>query len=281
MRRPASILLILFGSLTLFFLVAPMLVIVFASFDPGEFFNFPPRSFSGHWYHAFLHDRDWRRALIFSLTIAALTGVAATIIGGLAGIAVGRIAPRWRRPLYPLLIAPLAVPSVVLAIAFYGIVLRLHIVGSTFAFVTANTLLTAPLVALLVAGAASGIDPWLEYASLSCGYGRLQTVLRITAPLIAPTALAGGVLAALLTLDEVVMSIFLVAPGRTPLAVMMYLQVQTGTPPIVTAASSVLIAASVVIIVALTILRYLFALRGRSIAATTALAAEPAEPAHV
>jgi putative spermidine/putrescine transport system permease protein len=278
MRRPGNILLILFGGLTLFFLVAPMLVIVFASFDPGDFFTFPPESFSARWYHAFLHDHDWRNALTLSLTIAALTGLAATIIGGFAGIAVGRIAPRWRRPLYPLLIAPLAVPSVVLAIAFYGIVLRLHLVGTLFAFVTANTLLTAPLVALLVAGAASGIDPWLEYASLSCGYGRFQTVLRVTAPLIAPTAIAGGVLAALLTLDEVVMSIFLVAPGRTPLAVMMYLQVQTGTPPIVTAASSLLIGASVAIIVVLTVLRYLLGLRGRSV--TTAALTSETEAAH-
>jgi putative spermidine/putrescine transport system permease protein len=144
---------------------------------------------------------------------------------------------------------------IVLAISYYGIALDLHLVGSLVGFVLANTLLTAPLVALFVAASAAGVDRRLEYASLACGAGPWRTVARITLPLVAPTALAGGALAFLLSLDEVVMSLFLVSPGRTPLAVKMFLEVQTGTAPIVTAAATFLIAVSVVVVGVLTLVR--------------------------
>ena len=178
---------------------------------------------SSRWYSEFLGDESWRSSIFLTLTIAALTGLLSMMIGALAGIAVARAPTALRRVLYMRLIAPLTVPVIVLAISYYGIALDLHLVGSLVGFVLANTLLTAPLVALFVAASAAGVDRRLEYASLSCGAGPWRTVARVTLPLVAPTAIAGGALAFLLSLDEVVMSLFLVAPGRTPLAVKMFL----------------------------------------------------------
>ena len=221
------------GCGALLFLVAPMLIVALASLDPSDFFTFPPETVSDRWYSEFLGDDSWRSSIVLTLTIAALTGLLSTLIGAFAGIAVARAPTALRRILYIALIAPLTVPVIVLAISYYGIALDLQLVGSLVGFVLANTLLTAPLVALFVAAAAAGVDPRLEYASLSCGAGPWRTVARVTLPLVAPTAIAGGALAFLLSLDEVVMSLFLVAPGRTPLAVKMFLQVQTGTAPIV------------------------------------------------
>jgi ABC-type spermidine/putrescine transport system permease subunit II len=250
------------------------LVIALASLDPGPFFTFPPARFSLYWYRQFLGDPSWRNSLYLTLTIALLTGLAATLIGGLAGIGVARSSPRVRRFLYPVLVAPLAVPVIVLAISFYGVVLRLHIVGSLGAFVAANTLLTVPLVALLTVSAALGVDRRLEYASLACGAGPWRTLFRITLPLIAPTAIAGGALSFLLTLDEVVMSIFLVAPERTPLAVRLFEQIRTGTPPLVEAAATFLIAVSIVVVGTLTVARSVVAARGSNIR----LEAPPLDP---
>lgn len=257
------------GGLALLFLVGPLLVLALASLDPGDFFQFPPQHISAHWYAAFLTDPSWRAALLLTLTIASLSAASATIIGGLAGIAIARAPTTVRRLLYPLLVAPLTIPVIVLAISFYTLVLELRVVGNILTFVAANTLLTTPLVALLVVGTALRLDPKLEFAALSCGAGPWRTLLTVTVPLIAPTAVAGGILAFLLTLDEVVMSIFLVSPGRTPLAVKMFLQVETSTPPIVAAAATLLILASVVIVGVLTLLRNTLASRGRTIALDT------------
>ena len=251
------------GALGLFFLVAPMFIIVLASLDPGEFFEFPPRTLSLHHYRQMLGSESWVTAIKFTLTISALTGIAATLVGGLAGVAVARCPPAVRTVMYFFLVAPLTIPTIAIAIAIYGVALRMHLIGNLASFVLTNSLITSPLVALFVAAATLNVDRRLEYASLSCGAGPIRTLTRVTLPLILPTAIAGGVLAFLLTLDEVVISSFLVGPGRTPLAVKLFLHIQTGSTPVTTAAATFLIILSILIVGALTLFRML-AVRGRA-----------------
>ena len=256
MRLPSEKLLVAgLGALGLFFLVAPMFVIVLASLDPGEFFEFPPRTISLHHYRELLGSESWVNAIKFTLTISTLTGITAIVVGGLAGVAVARCPPATRTALYFLLVAPLTIPTIAIAIAVYGVALRLHLVGNLTSFVLANSLITSPLVALFVAAATLNVDRRLEYASLSCGAGPIRTLTRITLPLILPTAVAGGVLAFLLTLDEVVISSFLVGPGRTPLAVKLFLHIQTGSTPVTTAAATFLIFLSGLLVGVLTLFR--------------------------
>ena len=250
------------GALGLFFLVAPMLVIILASLDPGEFFEFPPRTLSLHHYREMLGSESWVTAIKFTLTISALSSIAATLVGGLAGVAVARCPTGVRTAMYFFLIAPLTIPTIAIAIAIYGVALRMHVIGNLTSFVLANSLITSPLVALFVSAATLNVDRRLEYASLSCGAGPIRTLTRVTLPLILPTADAGGVLAFLLTLDEVVISSFLVGPGRTPLAVKPFLHIQTGSIPVTTAAATLLIILSILIVGVLTLSRTL-AVRGR------------------
>jgi ABC-type spermidine/putrescine transport system permease subunit II len=263
------------GGLAIAFLLLPMVVVALASLNRGEFFTFPPDTISLHWYGEFLGDSDWTDALFLSLKIAGLTAVAATVIGGLAGIAIARCPSGVRPLLYALLVAPLTVPPIVIAISLYPLALESHLVGSMAAFVAANTILTTPIVALLTVGAALSIDERVEYASLSCGAGRTRTLLRVTLPAVLPAALAGGVLAFLLTLDEVVISVFLVAPGRTPLAVKMFLEVQSASPAVVTAAATLLIGVTIVVIGGLTLAR---TLSGRRSGAAVPLTPTPGGP---
>lgn len=257
------------GIAVLIFLGAPMLIVAVSALDPGDFFTFPPRELSPHWFVAFIADPSWRSALLLTLTIGALTALVSTVVGGLAGIGIARLSPRLRRFAYPLLLAPLTVPVMILAISFYSLALRLHVVGDLATFVIANALLSAPLVALFVTGAALGIDRRLELASLSCGASPLRTFFRITVPLVAPVAAVGGVVAFLLVMDEVTMSIFLVSPDSVPLGVMMFVEVRSGTAPIVNAASALLIAATIVIVASLSQLRNLLAARAGSAADNT------------
>lgn len=265
---------VIVGVVALAFLVSPMVIVILASTDPGEFFSFPPTAISSRWFTEILQSEDWRSAFLLSLAIAGLTALTASIIGGLAGVAIARLSPRVRRAVYPILVAPLIVPVIVLAISFYGVALELQLVGSLTAFVVANTILTCPLVTLLVIGTTLRLDDRIELASLACGASPTRTLLQITFPLVGPTAVAGGALAFLLTLDEVVMSLFLVAPERTPLAVKMFLQAQTGTAAIVMAASTLLIFASVVVLAVIAGFRATLAKR-RGIA-DTALGLAPA-----
>lgn len=246
---------IILGSLTLFFLSAPLLVIAFASLDPSNFFTFPPKEVSLHWYFALVADPVWRAALLLTLQVSVATGLLAGAIGTLAGIGVSRSPTTVRRFLWPIILSPLVIPAIVLAISFYTLMLQARLVGNVGTFVAVNALLTTPIVTLLVASAADGMDRRLEFASLACGAGPLRTFRRITLPFVAPTALGGMVIAGLLAIDEVVMSVFLVTPEHIPLAVKMFLQVRNGTGPIVTAAATLVIMIGLLLATVLTTFR--------------------------
>jgi putative spermidine/putrescine transport system permease protein len=262
--RTERVIMTILGGAVLFFLVAPMLIVVLASFDPGPFFQFPPGQLSLRWFGELLRRPEWRTSLEFTLLIAALTGVLSMVIGTLAGVALGRMRAGLTRASLGIIVAPLVVPTVVLAVALYQAALRYGLIGSLVAFVAVNTVLTAPLVTLFVSAAVRNIDPRLEFASLSAGAGPWRTLVRITVPLAAPAALAGGALSLLLTLDEVVISSFLVAPGRVPVAVRMFQEVQHGTTPLVTAMASVLILSTTLLAAVGTLLRAMRGDRGQS-----------------
>lgn len=73
-----------------------------------------------------------------------------------------------------------------------------------------------------VAGAAARLDPGLEEAARLAGAGPLRRLLTIALPLLAPAAAAGGLLVALLALNEITLSILLYAAGSQTLGVVVF-----------------------------------------------------------
>lgn len=261
------------GAASLLFLIGPMLVVGLASLDPGQFFTFPPTQLSTRWYAELATSAPWRDSFLLTILIALLAASGSTIVGTLAGLGVARVPRRFRGIAYALLVGPMVTPVIVMSISYYRLVLEAGLVGNLGAFVVANMLLTTPLVALFVVGASFSLDAQLEHASLSLGAGPWQTLLRVTLPAVAPAAVTGFVVAFLYAVDEVVMSILLVSPNMTPLAVRMFLEVQQGTAPLVTAVATTLMAASMLGALALILGRNLLGSGGRDPAGLAMLAA--------
>ena len=72
------------------FLIAPIVIVVLASLNSGRFLVFPPEGFSLQWYVKFVNSRAFMRSFMFSLKLAALTTVIASVIGTAAALYVVR-----------------------------------------------------------------------------------------------------------------------------------------------------------------------------------------------
>ena len=57
------------GGLTVFYLLAPTLVIVPMSFTEARILSFPPEGFSLQWYGRMFTDRQWSTAMLNSALI--------------------------------------------------------------------------------------------------------------------------------------------------------------------------------------------------------------------
>ena len=91
------------------FLFAPIVVVILFSFNSiKSLTNF--EGFSTQWYSEFLNDPSLRQSLFTSLEIAALTMLAATVIGTALAIGLVRSRARWAPGANILMLVPLVVP---------------------------------------------------------------------------------------------------------------------------------------------------------------------------
>ncbi len=240
-RQPRRLLLVSLGALTVFFLMAPTLVVVPMSFTASNSMTFPPEGFSTRWYEKMLTDPQWSTGFVNSAQVASLTAVLATVLGTLA--AMGTVRGRFpgKSAVNALVLSPLIVPVIIIAIGMFSVFVRWKIAGTVVGLVLAHTALAVPFVVVNVATSLRTMDRNLELAAQSLGAGPVRTFRRITLPLILPGVLAGGLFAFITSWDEVVVSIFLTSARFRTLPAEMWEQVRQSVDPTVAAVSTTLL----------------------------------------
>jgi putative spermidine/putrescine transport system permease protein len=153
------------------------------------------------------------------------------------------------------------VPVIVIAIGLYALFLRLNLLGTTFGFVVAHSVLALPFVIIPVMASLQGFDRRLEDAAAICGAGRWTAFRTVTLPLVAPGVLSGAVFAFATSFDEVVLSLFIQSPYLQTLPVRMYSSVTRDTDPTIAAAATLILALTTVV----TVLASLYATRRRNV----------------
>jgi molybdate transport system permease protein len=220
--------------------------------------------------------RDLPGILVQTQAVAALrlsleTATAATVVSLLLGVPLAWVLARARFTgislLRALVTLPLVLPPVVGGIALFLGFGRLGLVGryldlwfgvqvpfTTAAVVVAEAFVAMPFLVVTVEGALRSADLGLEEAAATLGSRRFATFRRVTLPLVAPSLVAGSVLAWARALGEFGATITfagnLAGVTRTmPIAV--YTAFETD-PPSAVALSLVLVAVSIAV---LTLLR--------------------------
>jgi putative spermidine/putrescine transport system permease protein len=239
-RQPRRLLLAALGALTVFYLLAPTLVIIPLSFTETRSLTFPPTGFSFEWYERMFTDRQWSTGLLNSLQVAGLTTVLATTLGTLAALGIVRGRFPGRSLVNALFVAPIIVPVVVIGIGMFAVFVRWRVSGSLAGLVLAHTALALPFVLVNVATSLRTMDRNLELAAMNLGAGPGRTFFRITLPIILPGVFAGAVFSFITSWDEVVVAIFLTTARFRTLPVEMWEQVRQTVDPTVAAVSTTL-----------------------------------------
>jgi putative spermidine/putrescine transport system permease protein len=241
-QRAAAVGLPLLAGLVLFFLVAPIVLVVPLSFTAGELLVYPIPGWSLRWYHDFFTNEMWTTALRNSLVLAVITTVTATTLGTLAALGLhGLASPRLRALLIGLLVTPLVIPLVIVAVAIFYYYARLGLSGSFIGLVIAHTVLALPFVVVTVAATLQGFDRNLSRAAASLGARPATAFVRITLPLIAPGVISGALFAFVTSFDELLVVLFIASPTQRTLPRQIYSGVSESISPTVTAAAVVLV----------------------------------------
>jgi len=215
----AALVLAVLGAL---FLLAPILIVVPMSFSTAISFAFPPPGYWLGYYAKYFTSEEWLEPTLNSLIIAlgAMTLTMLLVVPA----AFGYVRYRFRgKSLVNLLImAPLIVPHVVSALAYYGFLGRAKLTGTLLGVMVAHGMLAVPVAFLVISATLKGFDQNLERAAMSSGAGPFRTFVHVTLPVLRPGMLVGALFAFLSSFNEAVVAIFIGGRGAVTLPKKMY-----------------------------------------------------------
>ena len=242
-------------TLLMMFLIAPIIVIVITSFNGTPYMEFPPKSLSLRWYANFFSSAHWYDTALLSLRVALLTMVAATVLGTSAAIGIVRGTFPGRRALEAFFISPMVVPIVVVALGFYFLFSRYHLLDTTLGLFLGHTVIATPLVIVMVRAALRTTNPAMELAARSLGADFWRSLRYVTLPSIKATIVAAAAFAFLISFDDVVIAIFVAGPDTTTLPKRMWETIRFEIDPTLTAIASLLTLVAVIVLVGVELMR--------------------------
>ena len=262
-----------FCALVLFFLVAPLIVVIPLSFTSGAFLSFTPEmlaldpeGFSISCYRMLVGDCSgptittvcsdkWKIGAINSLFIAVLATILATTLGTLAALGLSRPEMPFRKLIMALMISPLIVPLIITASGMFLFFAKLKLVATFTGLILAHAVLGLPFVVITVTATLTGFDRSLTRAAASLGGSPVRNFFKVQMPLIMPGCISGALFAFITSFDEVVVVLFLGGSDQLTLPRQMWSGIRQEISPTILSAATVLVLFAVMLLVTVELLR--------------------------
>jgi spermidine/putrescine transport system permease protein len=243
--------LLLFSVLIYAFLYAPILVLMFFSFNSTRSTQ-TWTGFSTEWYAALLRDETIHQAFFNSMKVGVAATLIATVIGTLTALALTRHDFRGKlaadTTIYAATVMPEIVVGVSLLVFFVATLIPLGIELGIVTIVIAHVAFTISFVTIVVRARLAGMDESLEEAAQDLGANPVTTFMRVTLPLIFPGVMAAALLAFTLSFDDFVITFFVSGVGSGTLPLKIYSMIKFGVTPVINALSTVVLVATIALI---------------------------------
>lgn len=232
-------------------LLAPVAFAVRVSFSPDSFLSIAPGEWSLRWYEAFFTDRRWVHAAGRSVLVAVLAAGVAVVAGTPLAFAVARHRFRGRTALDVAATLPAYMPAAALGTGLLPVFHLLRLSGSVTGLALAHGLLGLPIVYLVVHAHLRAVGVDLEAAARGLGATPWQAVRRVTMPMVQPAVMVAALAAAVGSLNEPILALFLTAPSSETVPAVAWPQLRYAASPLVsvTACLSTLVAGGVTILI--------------------------------
>ena len=248
-RTGRTVLSTYFGLLVVF-LYAPLIVLLVFAFNSGNIPALPIESFSTKWFSSAFSDTTLTSALLRSFLIAAVNGLAATLLGVMAAVSLARRRLALRGVVVTLILIPLVVPYIVLAVGMVVLLHELGIATSLVAVLAGHVVISLPYSVLVILPRLRTLDASISEAALDLGASELRAFWFVTLPLLAPALFSSFLIAFTVSFDEFAIASFLAPPGAPTYPVVLYSSSRTpALLPEVIAIGSIVIVLSLALVV--------------------------------
>jgi spermidine/putrescine transport system permease protein len=248
LRRRGIGVLHVYVTLLLLFLFLPLAVLIVFSFSASGQLRFPITGLSLRWYREVFATSAVTSGIMASLGVAAVTGAIVTAVGTLAAVVVQRYPFRGAGVVTGMILAPAALPGLVIGIALLNFFGDLHLTLSLLTVTVGHVIYTLPYFYLVLSARLRRFDPMLEEAATDLGAGPVQRFRRVTAPLIAPAIVAAAFVVLALSWDEFQITFFTIGDQST-LPLVIWSRARLSIDPSVNAIGTLMVAGSLLVVI--------------------------------
>jgi spermidine/putrescine transport system permease protein len=243
------------------FLYAPIALIVGFSFNSGRY-AMDWQGFSLFWYGKAFSNPLIMEALRTSVMIALTTAFLSAIIGTLTALGLERVTGWLRAAFDALIYIAIMVPGIVIGIstliAFVSLfdvvnpwlvaAFNVKLEMGSWAVIATHVLFNIAVVALLVKARLQGMDRSLVEASEDLYATPVGTFRQVVLPLLAPSILAGFLLAFTFSFEDFIIAYFVSGPDTT-LPIYVFSSIRRGVTPEINAVGTVVLMTSFALLI--------------------------------
>jgi spermidine/putrescine transport system permease protein len=205
--------------------------------------------FSLKWYRELLLDEKIIRALYYTILIAILSSVIATIIGTIAALGLQAFTRKLRSMFMDITYIPVLNPDLVTGISLMILFIFLRFKLGFATMLIAHITFNVPYVILSVLPKLKQLDNNIFEAAIDLGASPFYAFRKVILPEIFPGILTGFLLALTLSVDDFVISFFTTGSGVTNLSITIYSMARRGLNPKINALSTIMFAAVLTLLI--------------------------------
>lgn len=246
----------------LFFLIAPIAVIIPLSFNAEPYFtfseemlSFDPAGYSLKWYEDFFTDRNWQGAVKNSFIIAIFSTIISVTLGTIAALGLSRSEMPYKTLVMGILISPMIVPLIISAAGMFFFYTEIGLASTYAGVILAHAALATPFVVITVTATLVGFDQSLTRAAATLGASPTTAFFRVIVPLILPGVISGGLFAFVTSFDEVVVVKFVGSYEQRTIPWSMFSGIREQISPTILAVATLLVIFSIFLLTVVELLR--------------------------
>ena len=248
------------------FLYLPIALIVIFSFNAGRY-AMDWQGFSVQWYATAWHNPFVMEALKNSLITAGGTALLSVIVGTAAALGLSRMRSRWLHQLFDgLIYVAIIVPGIVIGIAtLISCVTVFNLANPVIAavvggdnppklrlgiwtIIASHVLFNFAVVVLVVRARLASLDRNLIEAAQDLYATPFGVFRQVLLPLLAPSIVAGGLMAFTFSLEDYIITSFVAGPNST-LPIYVFASIRRGVTPEINAIGTVILLASFTLLI--------------------------------
>lgn len=237
-----------YASIFLAFLYMPIALLLVFAFNDSEAIGFPFEGFTTRWFSTVFENTLLMESLSTSVTVATISVGISVVLGTVAAVQLARTRGRWRSFSLAILAVPLFLPPLLLGLA---IIIGLNALGverGLWTIVVGHTILTLPIVTLMVVIRLEGLDHDQELAAMDLGARPWQAMLRVSVPQALPGIVAAALIAFAVSMDEFILT-YLVTGSDSTLPLYIFGALRFSVTPELAAVSALLLGFSFLLVV--------------------------------